>query len=1820
MATVDKDFKVKNSVTAGIGYRVRSTANPAAPTVALAGLGAGNVDNGTHYYFVTYVTANGETNLSSGASVTVADKTVNGQVTVTIPTSSDTRVTARKIYRNTANSNSWVEVKLLATINDNTTTTYTDNIADASTSWPPTGANTSYYYKDNTTTKPLKDETGNYPLLHATAMNTAVGRNSLATIVAGTSVGGSNNAFGKDTLYSLTTGAQNNVFGTGSGALITTGNDNVLMGHSAGAGLTTGNYNIFLGRNTGYGVATSGQNVFIGYYAGYGPGTTNQNPASNIAIGSSSLQKITTANNNVAIGVQSGYNVTTGGTNTALGTYALYTNSTGTGNVAVGYYAGAYETGTGYFYVNNQDRTNLAGDQTKSLLYGTFNATASSQQLTVNGTLNATYPLVGADTTDSSSTVTGAFKTAGGMGIAKTLYVGTGANIAGGKTTLAATTTGYASLNLPHGTAPSAPVDGDFWTTTAGAYVRVNGVTVGPLASSAGAGVAWGAITGTLSSQTDLQTALNAKLNLSGGTLTGDLTISKASPALTLDTAAAGQTGIVYFKTNTSERWRIIKTATAEGGSDAGSNFAINRYSDAGAFLATALEITRSSGLMTLTGDLTISKAAANLTLSSTDNAYIFLQAATGNAAGVDIRTGTSRRWIFAKTSATESGSNAGSNFVLQAYDDAGSVLNTPFSVTRSTGAITTLALTTTGDFLVSKASPYLSMTSSSGHARQVFSRPAGSAIYQYYQTAGSTRWIGGVTADTESGSNAGSNYFLTSYDDSGVMITNILNIQRSNGLVTLAGDLSVVKASPNFKVTASSGTPAISIDSPSNAYDAYLNFRTGTSARWSWSKSGSETGTNAGSNLSLYAYDDAGSLLSTPLSITRSTGNATFSGSVSVSALTATGANGITVNGGLTYLQPGSNASNALWIRGKASQGSSLVLFQDSAGTTLSSIGALGEFRTPASTTTAAGLRLPHGSAPSAPTDGDIWSTTTSLYTQINGATYDVLAGTRASDAMDEPLGIEDAANVSTTIVNATRVVTVAPVSGSFTYWYKGTRVSVGSAKTVTLDNTTGTWFVYFNDATGTLVKSLTPWSILNDVPVAAIYWDASKGESVIWNERHGIIMDSATHLRLHSVDGTKVISGFNATGYVLQSDADADKNIEFSEGILADEDLRTTIAATNGTTYRVWYRTGASGDWTWDTTTLPFVHTAAGYVNYNQYTGGAWQKTQTTNGDYINYYIVATPALSPIEHGIIVIPGQTKYTSLADAQQENIANLSFGTLPFQEMASLYRVTFRMNSGYTSTGKSRIEALTRIVGSGVSITASGVNAHSGLSGLTDPNAHPASSISVSTASFGGSVLTSSESTVQLALDRIDDYVAPLASPTFTGTVTLPSTTSIGNVSSTELGYVDGVTSSIQTQLNAKAPSTSAFLQDPTLNASVGGTSGIKIQADSGLPSLVFEGSPYDITLVIPNLPTAARTVALPDATGTIALTNETSLTSLVNINSGTSTTTTNIAYGATTSGQTKTVNIGTAGLASSTTNINIGPIASPVANTYAIKIGQVDSVTFPSVYVSTTNDSVAITRLYANGTARFGSTINLNSIGAPGAPADGDIWNEGSSVKYRAAGPSTTKTFAFLESPSFTTPTLGIATATSINKVAITAPATSATLTIADGKTLTASNTLTFTGTDSSSVAFGTGGTVAYTNVATLSSLSSVGTITTGTWQGTAINATYIDSAIARLASPTFTGTVTTPGVKRNVVTKSALYTLTTSDHIVIATSGTWTATLPTAASIAGTEYIIKNSGSGIITVDPAGTETIDGYAAIDLEQYDSLTVVSDGTNWVII
>jgi len=80
--------------------------------------------------------------------------------------------------------------------------------------------------------------------------------------------------------------------------------------------------------------------------------------------------------------------------------------------------------------------------------------------------------------------------------------------------------------------------------------------------------------------------------------------------------------------------------------------------------------------------------------------------------------------------------------------------------------------------------------------------------------------------------------------------------------------------------------------------------------------------------------------------------------------------------------------------------------------------------------------------------------------------------------------------------------------------------------------------------------------------------------------------------------------------------------------------------------------------------------------------------------------------------------------------------------------------------------------------------------------------------------------------------------------------------------------------------------------------------------------------------------------------------------------------------------------------------------------------------------------------------------------------------------------------------------------------------------------------------------------------------------------------------------------------------------YSVLKTDYTIDCTgNGTFTVTLPTAANIAGRIYVIKNSGSGVITVATTSSQTIDGSTTNSLStQYSRVTVQSNGANWIIL
>lgn len=97
--------------------------------------------------------------------------------------------------------------------------------------------------------------------------------------------------------------------------------------------------------------------------------------------------------------------------------------------------------------------------------------------------------------------------------------------------------------------------------------------------------------------------------------------------------------------------------------------------------------------------------------------------------------------------------------------------------------------------------------------------------------------------------------------------------------------------------------------------------------------------------------------------------------------------------------------------------------------------------------------------------------------------------------------------------------------------------------------------------------------------------------------------------------------------------------------------------------------------------------------------------------------------------------------------------------------------------------------------------------------------------------------------------------------------------------------------------------------------------------------------------------------------------------------------------------------------------------------------------------------------------------------------------------------------------------------------------------------------------------------------------------------------------------------GAIQGNGLRQAYLARTTAYTITNNDYFIDCTSGTFTVTLPASSGRTGRIFVIKNSGTGTITVDGNAAETIDGAATYSLSvQYATIQLMSDGTNWKII
>lgn len=459
--------------------------------------------------------------------------------------------------------------------------------------------------------------------------------------------------------------------------------------------------------------------------------------------------------------------------------------------------------------------------------------------------------------------------------------------------------------------------------------------------------------------------------------------------------------------------------------------------------------------------------------------------------------------------------------------------------------------------------------------------------------------------------------------------------------------------------------------------------------------------------------------------------------------------------------------------------------------------------------TAPSARLHITGGSATVAPF---MLTSGTNLATPANGALeydgshlYFTLSSLRKQlDGQFLLSGFENRTDSSLSWNDTTKTLSVAVKSPatSFTIYDNGIRYSFSTTQSAVSTTTAGLHWFYFES--GTLTHS-TAGPGFDKCIVAAVFLNASGNAISIADERHGKDMSWKDHQYLHKTIGTRFETGLMAARLNTGStgNVNGEAQISLTGGTIWDEDIDCSIvraaspanpfeqelglSTTTPGQFPIYYRSGTSADgWVrLAATTYPiyFTGTTAGY---NRTSDGSLQPI--TSGHYGVMYLVATTSIG-LTNGIqyqpvIVIMGQGDYTSLSAAQAVQFSDLSLGNLLSSEMKPIWKIVFQTKTNYTNGVKSYIAQITDLrnvapLPSGTFVATS----HGSLTGLTDPNVHPASSISTDTTNFNNN-LSAADTTVQKALDTIDNLSIPAS---------LTGYTDAASPYSTALGYQAGV-------------------------------------------------------------------------------------------------------------------------------------------------------------------------------------------------------------------------------------------------------------------------------------------------------------------------------------------------------------------------------------------------------------------------------------------
>ncbi len=193
----------------------------------------------------------------------------------------------------------------------------------------------------------------------------------------------------------------------------------------------------------------------------------------------------------------------------------------------------------------------------------------------------------------------------------------------------------------------------------------------------------------------------------------------------------------------------------------------------------------------------------------------------------------------------------------------------------------------------------------------------------------------------------------------------------------------------------------------------------------------------------------------------------------------------------------------------------------------------------------------------------------------------YDGTAWVNTVRPSSEPIGHENKADSVISFDEGSREFSIAPASTSYTVWCTGKRYVKTTTESVTIPDTSGLYYIYFNSS-GSLAYKTTFFTWDQDTPTAYVYWNENDNKAYFFaDERHGVTLDWATHEYLHRTRGAAIANGFGANNYTLVGDGslDAHAKIDIANGTFFDEDLQVDIEHASSPTANTWQQRLQSG-----------------------------------------------------------------------------------------------------------------------------------------------------------------------------------------------------------------------------------------------------------------------------------------------------------------------------------------------------------------------------------------------------------------------------------------------------------------------------------------------------------------------------------------------------------------------------------------------------------------------------------------------------------------